>query len=92
MSVTGNPYDDERAHLVPLLEAFQAAGNYPVGGWFDPKPSGCGWDVYMRRPLDPVLIESHLAVDAMRDRIRVDGDRLECSHCGTSVHGANAGD
>jgi len=49
-----SPDEDERAHLIPLLEAFQVSGNHAVGVWFIPRP-GCGWDVYMREPLDGAL-------------------------------------
>jgi hypothetical protein len=87
--VMSSPYDDDRDHLVPLLESFQASGNHAVSHWYVARPGG-GWDVHMRQSLDATLVADHLAADALADEISFGDDVLRCAHCETWVHGANA--
>lgn len=86
-----SPYEDDRAHLVPLLEAFQASGNHPISHWFLPREGG-GWDVHMRQELDPVLVGRHLATDELRGAMSFANDTLICAHCSTQVLGLHAPD
>lgn len=84
-----SPYDDDRAHLTPLLETFQPSGNHAVGEWFVPRETG-GWDVYLRGPLDVAIIERHLAEDPFASEMGFANDTLHCSHCSTWVYGLDA--
>lgn len=82
-------YDDERAHLLPLLEAFQTSGNLPVAQWFIPTDDG--WGVWLRQRLDMRLVARHLAADLLADRVLIGDDELRCHHCRVSVYGADSG-
>ncbi|HUS23002.1 MAG TPA: hypothetical protein VMZ66_13425 [Aeromicrobium sp.] len=88
--MSNSPQDDERAHLVPLLESFQAAGNLPVSHWF--MSTEGGWGVWMRQHLDHELISEHMTRDAFAVHMTFAGeDELRCCHCSVTVYGAGAG-
>jgi hypothetical protein len=74
------------SHLVPLVDALEAAGNSSAG--FHPNQGGT--DCHMARPLDFAIVDSFVGTDPHDIAVDRENQEVACRHCWASIHGGDA--
>lgn len=78
---------DELAHVRQAIDRLERSGFATVDGGL--RPTQGGWECAFAAPLDPEAVRSAVELD---DRLQFDEqlDEVFCSHCWTTLYGADA--
>lgn len=86
--VSNAEWEDESPawlHLMKLVNALVASGNYIAGRGF--RPNQGGWECQMTRRLDLDLLAPLIATDSHDLRTTPAEDRIDCLHCWAGIAG-----